>query len=215
LIWATIIFAAALSLDGFGVGISYGIRKIRIPLKSLLVICISSAAALAVSMLMGNLIANFLSEKVAETLGGIALLLVGGWLLIQAWLQRLEPKNGWGLTENSPITVFKLSIPSLGLVIKILKEPAKADFDQSGEISVNEAVFLGFALAMDALGAGLGAAMMGFSPILTPIVAGLTKFCLVSLGLYLGSQVSFDRLLSNLGLIPGVIIMFLGAVKIL
>jgi len=215
LIWATIIFAAALSLDGFGVGISYGIRRIKIPLKSLLVICISSASALALSMLAGNLIANLLSEKVAETLGGIALLLVGGWLLLQAWAHRLEPQNGGGLGDNAPITVFKLSIPSLGLVIKILKEPAKADFDQSGEISVNEAVFLGFALAMDALGAGLGAAMMGFSPILTPITAGITKFCLVTLGLYLGSRSTAAKPQGSLGLLPGVIIIFLGAMKML
>lgn len=213
LIWATIIFAIALSLDGFGVGISYGMRKIKIPFKSLIVICISSASALAVSMLAGNLIANFLSTEIAEMLGGIALLLVGGWLLVQAWVQRLKPKNDLQLGLEDPFTVFKFSIPSLGLVIKILKEPAKADFDESGEISANEAVFLGFALAMDALGAGLGAAMMGFSPIITPLVAGISKFCLVALGLYLGCQSSTSHSLGNFGLLPGLIIIFLGAVK--
>lgn len=213
MVWATIIFATALSLDGFGVGISYGIRRIKIPLKSLLVICLSSALALALSMFAGNLIANFFSEKVAETLGGIALLLVGSWLVIQAWAHRLEPENGWESSDNTPFTVFKLTIPGLGLVIKILKEPAKADFDRSGEISINEAVFLGFALAMDALGAGLGAAMMGFSPILTPLAAGITKFFLVTLGLFLGSQSRITRLQGSLTFLPGMIIMFLGAVK--
>jgi len=216
LFWTTLIFAVALSLDGFGVGISYGIRKIRIPWQSLLVICLSSAGALALSMLAGNLIASFISAQIAEMIGGIALLLVGGWLLVQAWAQRLEPKNSLEIAnKKGPFTVFKLSIPSLGLVIKILKEPAKADFDDSGEISINEAIFLGFALAMDALGAGLGAAMMGFSPWITPLVAGISKLCLVSLGLYLGSRSSIDKLLGDLGLLPGLIIIFLGAVKVI
>lgn len=213
LVWATIIFAAALSLDGFGVGISYGIRKIKIPFKSLLIICVSSAFALALSMLAGNFIANFMSEKVAVTIGGIALILIGGWLLIQGWAQRLKPQGGLGLPENAPFTIFKLTIPGVGLVIKILKEPAKADFDRSGTISVNEALFLGFALAMDALGAGLGAAMMGFSPLWTPIAAGLTKISLVSLGLFLGNSSSQDNFLGNLGLIPGVVIILIGASK--
>ncbi|MFZ5945411.1 MAG: sporulation membrane protein YtaF [Bacillota bacterium] len=213
MLWATLIFAAALSLDGFGVGISYGIRKIRIPIKSLLVICMSSASALALSMLAGNLIANLLSAKVAEFIGGTALILVGGWLLIQGWSQRFDSMEELNTGKIGPLTVFKFSIPSLGLVIQILKQPAKADLDDSGEISVNEAIFLGFALAMDALGAGLGAAMMGFSPIFTPLIAGFTKFVLVSLGLYLGSRPSIKKTIGNLNLVPGAIIIFLGAVK--
>lgn len=215
MLWATIIFALALSLDGFGVGISYGIRKIKIPFKSLMIICISSASALAVSMLAGNFIANFLTEKFAERLGGIALIFVGSWLLIQAWVQRLEPLKPIKPGFEDSLTIFKITLPGLGLVIKILKEPARADLDESGEISSNEAVFLGFALAMDALGAGMGAAMMGFSPLITPLVAGVCKFSLVSLGLYLGRQESIHGFLGNVGLIPGLIIFFLGAVKLL
>jgi putative sporulation protein YtaF len=212
LIWATIIFAAALSLDGFGVGISYGIRKIGIPIKSLLVICISSAFALAISMSAGKLIAILISEQVAETIGGISLILVGTWLLIEAWAHKLEPENGWEHGNNAPLTVLKFSLPSLGLVIKILKEPAKADFDQSGEISTNEAVFLGFALAMDALGAGLGSAMMGFSPVFTPLILVIVKFCLINIGLYLGKS-SVLKPKNKLSLLPGAIILCLGAIK--
>jgi len=214
LFWATLIFAVALSLDGFGVGISYGMRKIKIPWQSLLVICFSSASVLALSMLAGSLIANFISPEVAEMLGGIALFLVGAWLLIQGWVEKLDKNNNLKIAKQEQHTVFKLSIPSLGLVVKILKEPTQADFDASGVISVNEAVFLGFALAMDALGAGLGAAMMGFNPWFTPLIAGISKFALVSLGLYLGRQSAIDRLMGNLSLLPGFIIMFLGVLKV-
>ncbi len=208
------IFAIALSLDGFGVGLSYGMRKIRIPWKSLLIISIASALALAFSMIAGQIIASFLSKGIASFLGGLALILVGGWLLLQGWSQRLAPKDSSDPCNIDALTVFKFHIPSLGLVISILKEPSKADFDESGTISVNEAIFLGFALAMDALGAGLGAAMMGFSPWFTPFVLSGAKFILVSLGLYLGSHFIVDRFRKNLGLLPGMIIIALGIIQL-
>ena len=40
-----------------------------------------------------------------------------------------------------------------------------ADIDKSGVINGIEAVLLGFALSIDAFGAGIGAAILGFSPI--------------------------------------------------
>lgn len=210
---SSLVFAIALSIDGFGVGLSYGMRKIRIPWKSLLIISISSALALATSMIAGQLIASFLSESVADFLGGLALILVGCWLLLQGWSQRLTSKVISDPCDIDALTIFKLNIPSLGLVVKILKEPSKADFDESGIISLNEAIFLGFALAMDALGAGLGAALMGLSSWFTPIVMAGAKFTLVSLGLYLGNHFILDRFRKNLGILPGVIIIALGIIQ--
>lgn len=215
LFWSSIVFAIALSLDGFGVGLSYGMRKIRIPWKSLLVISISSAVALAASMVAGQIIASFLTKGLASFLGGLALILVGAWLLLQGWSQRLTSHDSSDPCSFGELTIFKLNIPSLGLVIKILKEPSKADFDESGTISVNEAVFLGFALAMDALGAGLGAAMMGFNPWFIPLVLAGAKFTLVSLGLYLGSHFLMDRFRKDLGLLPGMIIIALGIMQLI
>lgn len=56
------IFAIALSLDGFGVGLSYGMRKIRIPWKSLLIISID---LLAKSGSLGDVLA--LENELART----------------------------------------------------------------------------------------------------------------------------------------------------
>ena len=202
MLWTLIIFAVVLSLDGFGVGISYGMRKIKIPLFSLIIICLSSTSALAVSMLAGNLVAALFSKELAEVLGGIALLLIGSWLLAQAWVEKLEFKD------------IEVKIPSIGIVIKILKEPSKADFDGSGEITCNEAIFLGLALAMDALGAGFGAAMVGLNPWLTPLVAGISKFFLINLGLYLGARSQINNLVKEFSLLPGFIIICLGFLKV-
>lgn len=211
-----IIFAIALSLDGFGVGISYGLRKIKIPFKSLMIICISSASAIALSMFAGKLIASVVTPYVAEIIGGIALILVGIWLLLQAWSDRLKPKDAdRSDKKEDPYQVFEISIPRLGLIVNVMKEPMRADLDSSGVISVNESILLGFALAMDALGAGLGAAMTGYNPFLTPLVVGVVKFLLVSLGLYIGKNHLFKNLQKRLELVPGLIIVFLGLIKLL
>ncbi|SMB92930.1 putative sporulation protein YtaF [Desulfonispora thiosulfatigenes DSM 11270] len=216
MIWSIVVFAIALSLDGFGVGVSYGFRKIKIPWKSLMIICISSASAIAVSMFAGKMLASILSPNIAEFIGGLALILVGLWLLIQVWANRLTPKEtGLNGEVEHPLPVFKISIPSLGLIVNVLKEPIKADLDSSGTISMNESLLLGFALAMDALGAGLGAAMTGFHPVITPIIVGLVKLVLVTTGLYMGSHNLLNNLQKKLEILPGLIILIMGLSKLL
>ena len=203
--WSIIVFSVALSLDGFGVGLAYGLRKIRIPLPSFLVICLSSATAVAFSMLLGRFIASCVSGEAAELIGAFSLIAVGTWILLQNFVRNIMPAS----------VVYQMSVPGLGIMIKILKEPEEADLDQSGEISIKEAFFLGMALAMDALGAGFGAAMSGFSPLLTILFVALAKLILVAGGLFLGNQYSLEKVKGEASLVPGGIIIFLGLKKLI
>ena len=61
--------------------------------------------------------------------------------------------------------IFNFEIKSLGVVISILQKPTDVDFDKSGTINGVEALVLGIALSLDAFGAGIGAAMIGISPL--------------------------------------------------
>jgi putative Mn2+ efflux pump MntP len=72
---AALLFALAVSADGFAAGVAYGIKRIRIPVIPLLVIAISSAAAVSVSMILGTGLAAILAPWWASRLG--ALLLIG------------------------------------------------------------------------------------------------------------------------------------------
>ena len=49
-----VMFALAVSADGFVVGLSYGLNKIRIPVLSLVVIAFASCLAVTASMLVGQ-----------------------------------------------------------------------------------------------------------------------------------------------------------------
>ena len=58
-----VMFAVAISADGFMVGLSYGLNKIRIPLTSLLVIALASCIAVTTSMLVGQGLLIYLQPR--------------------------------------------------------------------------------------------------------------------------------------------------------
>ncbi|MDD2586169.1 MAG: sporulation membrane protein YtaF [Syntrophomonadaceae bacterium] len=205
-----LLFALAVSSDGFVAGVQYGIHKIRIPLFSLLVISLASACAVTISMTFGKGLASVLPDNAASTAGALILCSIGAYFLLRAFKEKI--KN----LETSPEEpLLTLNLKSLGIIIHILKKPASADMDSSGELSAREAFFLGFALALDALGAGIGLAMTGFNILLTAIAVGMLKFILISSGIYIGTVIKHKRLQSISSIIPGIIFILIGLSELL
>lgn len=218
-LWPLLILAAAVSLDGFSVGITYGLRKIKLGLLPLLIISMISALAIFCTVNLGRAVAGVLRPDWAEYLGGTLLILIGGWLVYtthsesnsgQKGVKKAEKKKGAINTSAScNRLVFSLDLSFLGIIIKILKKPATADLDHSGSISYWEAVILGLALALDALGAGLSAGLSGMSIIFFPLLIGLSKFVFVTSG-YLAGKEAGNFLPDNFKIYPGIIIIVLG-----
>jgi putative sporulation protein YtaF len=205
-----LMLALAVSGDGFLVGVAYGVKKIKIPLISLLVIALASTTAVTVSMLCGKGLASVLSPEFASRTGAILLLIIGMYFILQACGEKI---NNLGNDNNEPIITIK--VKPLGIIVQILKQPSSADMDCSGEISLHEAFFLGLALALDALGAGLGAAMAGFNILLTAICVGVLKFILLNSGIYLGRLMGNQRWLCLSSLLPGIILVTIGLVELI
>ncbi|WP_027365519.1 sporulation membrane protein YtaF [Desulfotruncus alcoholivorax] len=210
------LFAIALNLDSVAVGVSYGIRNIKLPTTSLLIISLMSMGAITFSMLLGKTVAGFFSPTFAHRLGGFILLFIGLWVLIQSLQANRHRKSSLNEHQDnqSPDTLIKIHIRFLGLVIQILREPSRADLDQSGTISAREAVLLGIALAMDAFGAGFAVSMMGFSIIFTALMVGIGHFILTYGGLLAGMGMNCKGLSQKLCTLPGFILIALGLFKI-
>lgn len=204
------LFALAVSADGFAVGMAYGIGKIRIPFFSLLVISLASALAVSLSMLCGKGLAELLSPQMSSYVGAIIILGLGVYFLLMAGKNKI---NSLENDQEKPILAF--SIKPLGIIVQILKQPSQADFDCSGEISTSEAFFLGLALAMDALGAGIGIAMTGSNILYTAICVGMLKFILVNSGIFLGSKINAIKLKAVTALVPGLVFITIGIIEIL
>ncbi|GAB6273365.1 MAG: sporulation membrane protein YtaF [Peptococcaceae bacterium] len=195
--------ALALNLDSFGVGVTYGVRKITLSFSSVLIICLESITAVSLSMLAGNFLTQIISLELARYCGGIILLLLGAWMIVQGKFK--EKKE-----THSPYSLMQLRIRTLGIVIQVLREPQRADFDKSGAISFPEALLLGLALAFDAFAAGFAFSMLKINLMLTVFIIGGGHIFLIYLGLYCGKFLSASLFSRHFLILPGFILIFLG-----
>jgi putative Mn2+ efflux pump MntP len=78
---AVVLFAVAISIDGFLVGIAQGMRGIRVPLSTLIVINTVSAVVVFLSLSSGRHVANWLSPGAAKLIGSGILITMGALML--------------------------------------------------------------------------------------------------------------------------------------
>ncbi|MBO8156770.1 MAG: sporulation membrane protein YtaF [Bacillaceae bacterium] len=209
--------AAVVSLDGFGVGVSYGLRKIKIPVFSILIIAGMTAAAIYISMQLGQWISFFMDQNTARHFGAWTLIILGIWAIINFYRNRETSHSSVQMTKgeiNKPKSVLNIEIKTLGLVIHILKKPTMADMDCSGSITGMEAALLGAALSLDAFGAGIGAALIGYHPLLTASVVSTVCIVFIGFGMKVGFLYANTSWVKKLSFLPGVILILLGISKI-
>ncbi len=215
--------AIAISLDGFFVGVTYGLRKIKVSFLPLCIISGTSALFIMVAMAIGTGITGFISPETAEIIGAIILIGVGTMVFYETYKSfaiEKDIKEGYSIIytdqelESQPKELLSWNIKPLGIIIHIFREPTQADFDSSGSISNYEAMFLGIALALDALGAGFGAALSGFNPLVIPIIVGLTKFLFLYMGNFMSTRLT-SILNSKVAYLSGFILILLGVIKLI
>lgn len=203
------LLAFALSLDSFSVGFTYGLRKMVLPIKSVLIIASCSAISLMIAVSIGHGLEKILSPHITASLGGIILMVLGAGVLYQFF----RPEKEKDLLKHEKIIV-NFEIRSLGIVINILKKPMSADFDQSGTITGIEAIMLGFALSLDAFGAGIGAAMLGFPPLFLALTVAIMSSLFVLFGIKSGSFFNQFVWIQKFTFLPGVLLILIGIWKI-
>lgn len=212
-IWSILFFAWALSLDAFSAGFAYGLRQIKIPFFSHLAFLIASMSCVGASMLCGHLIAQALPLIWSKRLGGLILLGMGLWWFLRAGQEKKKRIKQHELSHKNMKTVFKLRLASLAIVIQVLDEPVTADFDASGTISTKESLLLGFALSLDALGAGFGAAMAGLNGMVTITLIGVFQQLFLLSGILLGSCRYLSWLRAWSSLLASLVLCSLGIIK--
>lgn len=208
-----LLLTLAVSLDGFGVGIMYGIRQIKVPILSIVIISLCSGIVMFGSMYVGVWLLHMLSPDIAKKVGAFILVGVGIWAIVQSFMHKHNdtPSNN----NKDKHKEYRFEIKSLGLVIHILRAPSKADMDRSGTISATEAIFLGIALSLDAFGAGIGAALIGLSPWLSSLFIALSSGVFIWLGLRIGFLFSYIHWIKKVSFLPGFILIMMGMMKLL
>lgn len=178
------LLALSLNLDSFGIGISYGMKKIKVPFSSLLMINLISILFFTAAYGTGFLLLNFIQITHAKILSAAIIVFLGIIFYIQAYLDYRYPPEDINQTITTiPIRVF-------GIVINIIRDPSSGDRDHSGVIDIKEAVYIGTALAIDAFAVGLAVCIANLhilSFIATAFISNLTFFwCGNYIGIKLG-----------------------------
>ncbi|MCA1056942.1 sporulation membrane protein YtaF [Rossellomorea aquimaris] len=207
-LFSLLLLAFAVSLDSFSTGLTYGLRKVQIPLKSISIISVCSASSLLVAMMVGGTIQKIISPEWAGRIGGLILVAIGAAVLYQFF--RPEKQD---IQPSQEKTLINFEIKSIGLVIQILRRPLTADFDRSGTITGIEALMLGIALSLDAFGAGIGAALLHFSPLLLSVAILCMSFLFLSSGLKLGQFFSHLKWIHRVSFLPGVLLILIGILR--
>ena len=157
-----LLFSLSTNLDNFVIGLSYGIRGIRIRLEAGFLISGLVLVGTALSMALGQSQLCFLPLDFSRLLGSVVMIGFGLGCFWNVWKNRREPSE----EEQWPS-----------------RHPEQFDRDGSRHIDWKESLALGGALALNNIGLGLGAGAVGLGiPATSLMVFG------VSLGLLYGGN---------------------------
>lgn len=187
--WIMILgLAVASSIDNLGVGISYGIRKIKIGALSNAFISIICFIFSMAGLMFGQWISKVLPGMLPTLLAAFILLVVGMRIVLLT--------SHHGNTKEEATVVLKASGgENSGYSLeRMLQKPEEADKDKSGTINLWEATILGVALSANALTNGLSAGLIGLSPLAISLTAAIGSFVTLWAGALLGHKLANIRI---------------------
>ncbi|MGC7872854.1 sporulation membrane protein YtaF [Desulfosporosinus sp. SYSU MS00001] len=198
----------AANLDNFGVGISYGVQKIRIPFLSNFFIALLSGVITFIAVFTGHFLSHFIA--VANMLGAILIILIGIWVTIH------KPTVEQALPAAVPVMkTYSISIKPLSTIVKITRNPSMADIDANGFISSREALALGLTLSFNCIATGIGAGLTGLSPLPLAISVCLFSLLTISSGYWAGWKTASDRLEGYSQFLAGAMLILIGIYELL
>ncbi len=204
-----LLLALSISLDSLGIGISYGVKSIKIRKTALLIIIGLSILGLLLSWSIGQMLLVFISEVVAKIVSAGLLIIFGSVILLKANLDAKYPPN------ESEKTIKKIRIKPLSIVISIIREPSASDFDKSGEIDNYEALYLGVALSIDAFSIGIIVSLFELSILPFLLITAISNVGMLKIGEILGEKLEKmmdDRIIK---LVSGAVMLIVGLVKLI
>ncbi len=183
--------AVSSSIDSLSVSISYSIKGVRVPIKTIMLVSFISTLGTYLSMKFVQIIIQTTGENIIEYIGSFVLIFMGAYFI-------------YDTKSFDEISVKEL-----------INNPSIIDYDNSGVIDLNEAFFLATALTVNNIGVGIASSIAGLSIGYTT----LFTFIVTILSLEIGDIIGRKFLSNNFGkyaqVISGAIIMIIGLVKIL
>ncbi|WP_314591233.1 sporulation membrane protein YtaF [Paenibacillus terrigena] len=197
--WISVImFAVASNLDNLGIGLSFGMKRTRIPwLPNILIACITMIGTYF-SMRMGEWLVRFISSDMANLSGALVIILIGIWTL-------------WGSIRSSD-SKEELEAPTLS---EVLRNPIHADQDHNQVISWKESLALGLALTLNNIATGIGAGATGISALWTTVITGILSVIFIGVGSTVGRRMARTWFGRYSNVLAGILLCLIGLYEIL
>lgn len=112
---SSLIFACSVNIDAFLVGMSYGIRKIRITVPQNLLISLISFAGTFLSLFLGRQLFFFLPPSLTKHVGSVILSGLGIFYIIKSFRNRNSDLHTESLTVTLPLREILLLGSALSL----------------------------------------------------------------------------------------------------
>ncbi|WP_411503129.1 sporulation membrane protein YtaF [Brevibacillus centrosporus] len=220
--WLSLLLVSlAISMDSVSVGLTYGLRNMRMPFLSLIVVSGCSFVVVYGVMMVGSSLTYWLTPEIGKQIGAAVLIVMGLftlWRLVSPRSTAEEEQStkvDVALVEKEGEPEWKVlsQFRVFGVMIQILRDPAQADTDRSGHIMGWEAVMLGLALSLDAFGAGISLTFLGYSPLVVALCIAVMGALLLQIGLTLGRRAGQSKWISKLTWLPPILLICIGVAK--
>lgn len=221
MLFNVLILAFSSSIDSFGIGITYGLRKIKLSFLSSITLFIISILITSSSILIGKNLNYILPQFITSLIGSLLLILMGSLILFQVInkkenkpISKFQTSNSFAYGESQKI--YKFFIKFLGITIQIIKDPISSDLDNSKKIDIKEATYLGITLSIDSFCIGIGSSILGISSILFPILVSIFQIIFLSLGRLFAIKVGQNTKIpdNTWNLVSGILLIFIGISKL-
>lgn len=205
----------ASNLDNAGIGISYGVRKIRISLIPNFMIALMGFLLALLGGLFGNLISLWLTPFICQFISMIVLVSIGVYVLGQQYLANHKPEAVFVFNQPHPKKEALEEGPAENVFFRILRCPEEADWDNSKSIGLTESIILGIALSLNNLAGGFSAGVTNLNILATALVSGLFSFLFISLCASFGLKFAAGRLGEKATIISGIMLILVGLRQII
>lgn len=196
-----LIISFCISFDALAVGVSYGVKNIKISYFSQVLISVLSFIYTFIAIWIGQKLSMFFSDSISSIVSSVLFFLIA---LLMLWRFLSEKSDANPRPSKSPEGP-----------LHVIKCPDESDLDNSGTIDFKESFLLSIALSIDCISAALGISMHNLYSIFLPILAGMFQFIFMRSGQFLGKiLVSKLSNLHKISLIPCILLFIIAILKL-
>ena len=184
-ILSAILFSFSANIDNIALGIAYGIKKIHISYIKNFLITLCTSFITIVSMKLGDYIFSFFNERISNSIGSIALILIGTFGILKILYNKYIKKKSIG-TENF----------------------------QYKKLEFKELMSIVFTLSCNNIAVGFAASVAGIDIITTLISTFIFSFFFLYIGNKLGKNMINKVLSKYSDIIGSLILILIGVIQL-